>query len=237
LDEPGTTTTFDTLISFGFLPDPEVISEDLPGLSFSFGNFKLSVSFVMSRWFSETVLCTGILKSERTIADVSFEMPRRVICCDQCAAWIVWHLDQCAGGLFQPLYKTPWLLDGRKNLNLLPWVAEMAEYNARPKCVVQRPWLRLALKSLADVMAATDDASQVLCGFDGNILKIICAGEVIALPAEGTAWGKQFAVPVGELRRLPKKMMDSSVEVSIRKNRLFIGRNCYEGATIAEAES
>lgn len=94
----------------------------MPGLSFDFGNFKLSASCVSSSKFREVVMFTGWLTTSRTIAEVRFEMPRAVKSRAQCAAWIVWDLDASAGkNSFQPLREVLWLSEGRQNKNLLPW--------------------------------------------------------------------------------------------------------------------
>ena len=98
------------------------MSDVMPGLSFDFGNFKLSASCVFSSKFREVVMFTGWLTTSRTIAEVRFEMPRAVKSRAQCAAWIVWNLDASADkNFFQPLCEVLWLSEGRQNKNLLPW--------------------------------------------------------------------------------------------------------------------
>ncbi|MFH1821851.1 MAG: hypothetical protein ABH852_05385 [Methanobacteriota archaeon] len=138
-NEAETTATWDMLREFGFWPDDEVFSDVMPGLSFDFGNFRLSASCVRNMRFAEVVLFTGVLATPRTIAQVQFEMPRQVKSFKQCAAWIVWHLDKVAGGNgFVPAHPVGWLAEGRKYRSLLPWIVDMAEYEARPHCIVER---------------------------------------------------------------------------------------------------
>jgi hypothetical protein len=60
-------STWDLLPSLGFVPDPRVMSDVMPGLSCDFGNVKGSASCVMNLRFKEVVLVTGVLKTERTI--------------------------------------------------------------------------------------------------------------------------------------------------------------------------
>jgi hypothetical protein len=123
MTEGETVSTWDVLRDFGFKPDAEVYSDVNPGLSFDFGNFKLSASCVMNLRLAKIVLFSGVLKTGRTIAEVSFEMPRRVHSQKQCAAWIVWHLDRSAGkGGLGPNSETAWIIEGRGSKNLLPWV-------------------------------------------------------------------------------------------------------------------
>lgn len=94
MNEANLIETWDVLIDFGFQPDGDVLSGGWPGLSYDFGNFKLNASCVVNMRFAEIVLFTGVLSARRVLADVEFEMPRRVESREQCAAWIVWHLDR-----------------------------------------------------------------------------------------------------------------------------------------------
>ena len=64
---------------------------------------------------------SGVLKTRRSIAEVSFEMPRRIKSRELCAAWIVWNLDRSAGTVFVPAREVAWVIDGRKSRDLLPW--------------------------------------------------------------------------------------------------------------------
>lgn len=60
MDE-ATIPTWELLPSLGFQPDDTVVYSDVhPGLSFDFGNFKLSASCLMNMSFVEVVLFTGI---------------------------------------------------------------------------------------------------------------------------------------------------------------------------------
>jgi hypothetical protein len=115
-------------MEFGFQPDSDVVYSDvMPGLSYDFGNFKLSAACLMNLRFAEVVMFSGILIGGRNMADVEFEMPRQVASREQCAAWIAWHLDRCADGdQFMPERDAPWLAEGRSHCATLPWVREFA---------------------------------------------------------------------------------------------------------------
>ena len=78
MNEANLIETWDVLIDFGFQPDGDVLSGGWPGLSYDFGNFKLNASCVVNMRFAEIVLFTGVLSARRVLADVEFEMPRRV---------------------------------------------------------------------------------------------------------------------------------------------------------------
>jgi hypothetical protein len=228
----ATIPTWSLLPSLGFEPDSTVrFTEIRPGLSLDFGNFKLSAAALISPYSGEIVSFFGILATPRTLADVHFEMPCKVESLAQCAAWIVWNLDQHGDHrVFKPAREVAWLEEGRENRRLLPWVMSMAEWNARPKCMVKREWLRLALRTLMEHVAILPDDVDVAFSFDGSVFSIRCAERIIALAGEGPPWGVRFTVLASALRCLPKRhLMDQHVDVSIWKSRLTLGPWSYPG--------
>ena len=87
------------------MPDAAAgMSDEMPGLSFDFGNFKLYAVCVMNLKFREVVMFTGVLTTRRTIAEVIFELPRMLASRELCGAWITWNLDNY---VFQPLIEVP----------------------------------------------------------------------------------------------------------------------------------
>jgi hypothetical protein len=236
MNEADSLESWDLLKALGFQPDANVHSDVRPGLSYNFGNFKLSASAVTSmRSFSEVVLFTGVMASQRSISNVEFEMPRRIDSSEQCAAWIAWHLDQASEGReFLPTGDALWLQEGRRNRDLLPWVVNLEEFNKRPVCLVQRPWLRLALKELGKALATANADELVLFHFDGGVLTIRCAGEIIAVAAKGSPWGNDYAIPAKEMRRQPKRFMREILDVSVWQGRLSIGGYSYKGVLVID---
>jgi hypothetical protein len=230
MNDEATIATWDVLHDLGFQPDDAVYSDVSPGLSFDFGNFKLSASCVTNLRVVEVVLFTGVVATPRTLGEVIFELPRRVKSRGQCAAWIVWNLDQHSEGrVFKPVRQVGWIEEGRQNQKLLPWVAERAACDSRPRCTVRRDWLRLALKTLGEYLGSSADDTPVLFSFDGSVLSIRCRGRLVVLPGEGLPWTVHFKVHGGELRRLPKRFMHEYIELSIWESRLGIDRSVYEG--------
>src|SRR5215469_1943763 len=69
-------------------------SEGKCSLSFDFGILKLKATAGVNLRAREIVLFTGVLSTPQTLGDVQFEMPQQIMSTRQCAAWIVWHLDQ-----------------------------------------------------------------------------------------------------------------------------------------------
>jgi hypothetical protein len=110
----ATIPTWSLLQSLGFQPDDtEVYSDIRPGLILDFGTLKLSAVAVVSPYSGEIVLFSGVLTTPRTLAQVQFELPRRVESLKQCAACIVWSLDQQSEGrVFKPMRHVGWLEEG-----------------------------------------------------------------------------------------------------------------------------
>ncbi len=112
----------EVLVGLGFKVDGSVMSDDFPGLTCDFGNFKLSASHALSpKSFRNVVLFTGVLRTDRSIAEVHFEMLQRIASRELCAAWIAWHLDQAADGEFTPIQHADWIEEGRQHFDQLPW--------------------------------------------------------------------------------------------------------------------
>jgi hypothetical protein len=223
----ATIPTWDLLRCLGFQSDSAVISDVSPGLSFDFGNLKLSASCVWSPRSGEVILFSGIVSTPRTLGEVDFELPRRIKSLKRCAAWIVWNLDQHLA--FKQTCHIDWVEEARQNKSLLPWVRSMAEYNARPQCLVQRDWFRLALKGLRQQLSSLPDQEAIAFSFDGSVLFIRCCDKVIALPGEGVSWAVGFRVAAEKLRRLPKRFRHEQVDVSIWQSRISLGTWTYEG--------
>jgi hypothetical protein len=178
----------------------------------------------------EIVLFTGVLSTSRSLAEVFFEMPRKVKSCKHCAALIVWNLDQYADHrTYKPTRPVDWIVEGRENRKLLPWVKSMAEFDSRPQCIVQRDWLQLALRTLGEYLASLPDTTGIVFSFDGSVLSVRFDKKVIALPGEGSPWTVCFRVEAGTLRRLPKRLMRERIGVSIWESRITLGNCTYVG--------
>src|SRR5438477_470241 len=121
MDETSTLSTWHALQSFGFVPDPDLISDVSPGLRYTFKELELTAIVGLNRQLQQVVMLGAILQTSRTCGEVAFEMPMRVDSLAQCAAWIAWHLDQ--GLLDHERLQAGWLSYGRNNLGTLPWPA------------------------------------------------------------------------------------------------------------------
>lgn len=72
--------------------------------------------------------------------------------------------------------------------------------------------------------------------FDGEVIKIRCAGALIAMPAVGEPWSCPYSLKVEHLRRLPKRLMHEIVESSIWESTLTIGNIRYPGVVAIDSE-
>lgn len=231
--ETNSIPTWDVLIDLGFVPEDNDLSEICPGLSYDFGNFKLSASAVTNQWYRSVVLFTGVLVEPRKLREYCFELNRTVASREQCAAFLVYYLDQGKRRPeFQPARSVAWVTDGRQNRHLLPWEVDKAAYNARPQCVVQRDWLRLALRDLAAYLAKVDEAANVDFSFNGAVLMIQCSEKVLPMSARGISWNAQFTISAGNLQRLPKRLAYDAIGISIWKDQLIIGGYRFDGIKV-----
>ncbi len=230
VNHQATIATYEALLDFGFQPEDMSLLRFSPGLRFDFGGFVLSAASLLSLTGGEVIQFSGVLATANTLAEIDFEMPRLVISHEQCAAWIVWHLDQSSPGRrFQSRRCVSWVEEGRQNQKLLPWVMDMAAYHSRPLCTVRRDWWRLALKTLDEHLSLLPDSATVIFSFDGFMLSIRVDGNVVALPGEGLPWVVRFKMNAGQLRHLPKRLMRECIYLSIWESRLTIDRRTYEG--------
>lgn len=228
-NSPGV-STWEVLQNFGFQPDDTVISDHGPGISFIYGTFKLCASRVLGRWFREVVLFTGSVFTARTMSDIEFEMPVSVPSEEFCAAFIVGHLDRA---LKIPSEQCRWIALGREFIAFQEQTrrekAALDQKNTH-SCIVQRDWMKLALRSLNGLLAKCQGLETVRFSFDGRILAMTCFEQVISVSATGTAWPDEYELPVSVLRdHLPKRLMNAYVQVSILYERLSIDRCYYSG--------
>jgi hypothetical protein len=140
MSEPRGTTgptipTWNLLRALGFVEDPALISDVLPGLSFDFGNFKLDAICGANRNFVRVILLSGVMVTDRSIREVECELPPELESAEQGKAWVAWCLDNGdTGRRFEPKIAPAWLAEGRQHFDLLPWKRRMAAYYARPHC-------------------------------------------------------------------------------------------------------
>jgi len=244
MNNHATVATWDLLLDLGFVLDAEPQSPFVTrGLIYDFGSFQLRAHRLVSlRAFAEVVLFEGIIATHRTVTEVNFEAPTQLQSREQCIAILAYYLEKPCGSFFHPERGTSWLIEGRQYPHLLPWAIEAAErerelapYRARPQCVVQRDWAKLALKTLSLYLADMIDETPLVLSFADSVLTMRCGKKIIALAGVGQAWSKRYTMPVGPLRQPIKRFVRDNVEVSIWEGKLRIGDQFFAG--IEEVQS
>ncbi len=226
--------TLKALKQLGFAPDISALSIDGEMLSYDFGNLTLSARRTMNRHFAKIVSVSGVYASPRTIAEVEIQLPLCVASAQQCAAFIAWGIDHQISGDFVPLTPTRWLNEGRNNFDLLPWVKEQKLYNERPRCTVERDWLKLALRDLRSLLPQLDESESVFFTYRDEIFSIRTPPKLLALPATGREWKTRYEITAGNLRNLPKRLNNNQIEVSVWNNQLCLAGWRYPIAASCE---
>jgi hypothetical protein len=198
---------FETL---GFQENRKAIADEHPAYAYDFGNLYLTAEQVTNRWFRPVFFLGGVSQDARSIWLVKFEMPLEIESFEQGVAWISYGI----GSDFQPRIPTPWLADGRAWRDHLPWRRRMKAYECRPRCSVEKDWIRVAIKRLRAVAASASDTDLVWLAFDGEALRVAVCGLTVIVPATGTAWHTRYAIKGAELDHLPKRLTDP-VRVSV----------------------
>lgn len=214
--------TVEALKKLGFAPNDSGLSFDSQSLSYDFGNLTLSAHRTLNRNFAEIISVSGVYASPRTIAEVEIQLPLRVASVQQCAAFIAWGIDNQIGRNFVPLVPTRWLGEGRNSFDLLPWIKEQQLYNERPKCTVERDWLKLALRDLRSLLPQLDENESLSFTFQNKIFSIHSRLKLLALPADGHNWKSRYEITAGNLRNFPKRLNNKEIEVSVWNNHLCL---------------
>lgn len=215
----NTRSLFETL---GFQENWEAIADEHPAYAYDLGNLYLTAAQVKSRWFRPVFSLGGVVQDARSSGPVEFEMPLEIESFEQGVAWI----SHGIGSDFRPRIPTPWLADGRAWKDHLPGVREMKCYERRPRCSVEKDWLRVAIKKLLPVAAAASETDLVWLAFDGEALRVAGCGMTIIVPAAGIAWHTRYAIKGAELDHLPKRLSDP-VLVSVWDDKLTIGNRVW----------
>lgn len=230
--------TWDIIQALGFEPDASVISDGGSGLSCDLGNFRLLAGRMMNLNFREIVQFTAMYQTPRTIGSIDFEMPVQVESLEQCAAWIAWHLNKHLPRQEKLLSttKASFLILGLQHQDTLPWVRERAAYAARPRCMVDRSWMRVALNALKTKLNVEHGDGDVGISFDGRILAFSRPGWVVPVPAEGALWPSRYQIQAENFSKFPSRLMSEQVEVSVWKDHLTVGNWRYTGLTTIDSK-
>ncbi|HQS49582.1 MAG TPA: hypothetical protein PK706_24590 [Xanthobacteraceae bacterium] len=212
--------TRDVLDLLGFEEDWTAMADELPAYAVDLGNIKFTVARQTNRFLRPVFTISGVAADRRTVKMISSELPLQVESYEQGVAL----LAHAIGADYEPEQPAEWLEQGRSWQHLLPWEREKAAYAARPACGFAREWFRVAGKRLRVLAEAAHPSDITTFSFDGQVLKIDAAGEILAMPAAGAAWDAMFAVSLCDLRALPKRLTFDPVSVEVWEGRLSIAR-------------
>lgn len=216
----GLVSSRDMFLALGFEEVWDCISECLPGYRFRFDGFDLSATQLMGFDLQPIFHVGGNWYDGRSIALVLFEMPLMVESIDQGAAWIADGLDRHR---VKPLHPPVWLVEGRGHKHLLPRIRELRAYEARPMCLVDVDWLRLAARKLRVVVESAGAGQSAILSFDGAILRIATGSEVLAMAGIGGAWPEPVEVELGGLTWAVGRLPGRTITVSLWEGRLSVG--------------
>ena len=219
--------SFQMLRHLGFAPsDPN--DSNPSSLTLDFGEFELTAREGLNRRYVPAVVILGLYSTPRAISEINCELQPSGHTQEQIAAMLAYSIKQAAGPLYRPSADIPWFEKAKQSSFLLPWNLDIARYDNRPQCYIKRHWLKLALKELQENIAE-NRPGDILISFDGEKLSFKLFGKLIVMPAEGTAWLKDYRIPIEKLSKLPKRLEGASVVVSVRESQLEIHRFLYSG--------
>lgn len=219
--------TLCSLLCLGFEIFPNQYNEST--VAYHFKNVHLEASYVRNRFFQETVLLSGILNSRETdtMVLIETEIPCNLVTPNEAAAWASYALSFYEGDL-GPL--PDWMLVGKKNWDLIPFVREAREYDARPLCRLDREYAKILRQRLRDMLLAHISEQPVQFAFDGRILSVKVYKNVFDVPASGSAWEHFYEVVMGPETKLPSRFMSPVVSISFYKQNLIWEGRQYAGA-------
>lgn len=223
--------TRDVLKAIGFEEDWNAMADKLPGYKFCSGNLRLTAAEVMSRYFRPIMYIGGYASDHRSVREICFEMPLAVESYEQGVAWIVSGI----GDNFIPQSPIAWFSCGKEWEDQLPWIREMNAYKARPQCMVDREWFRVAVKKLRDLISTADETDMASFRFDGVGLQINVCGTTLVMPASGKAWDEPYTVLAKSLDFLPKRLTKESIHISSWNGHLEIDRRQFRLAHLEAA--
>lgn len=169
-------------------------------------------------------------KSARSLGSFGFSLPSSFESQEEGCAWMAYGLRSLAWRMIE--HGPAWFSYGYANPQLIPFIRERKEkerqYNARPKCTVDRDWMRVARRKMLEHAQQYEMLEgNLLVKFDGSLLHFLHDEWHLKVPAEGEAWEHDFEVAVNLLTGMPKRFGGESVQVDHWEGHLSIERHCY----------
>ena len=225
--------TMRSLRSLGFADrTPEYASTKL---GYDMGGWELSAQEMVNLSMVPIVSVTGLLHTQRIIADIEIQMLQTFDQPEKAAAFLVFSLDRHRNDL---TVLPQWWSLGEENLHLHPVVQErerheehMRAWRARPHCRMEVDHARLFRRQLRDALKNLAGGKTALLSFDGQVLRVSLAGKDIAVLASGEAWPHCVSWPVSNETKLPGRFKEGSVTLGFFENKLDLANYRYSGAS------
>ncbi len=194
----------------------------LEGVGYRFVHLDLEAAPVMNPYARDVVLLTGVVRTGRSVGSVEGQIPTDLGSALEAAAWVSYALKSYRDDL-EPL--PDWFVVGESHWDLIPRVRELREYNARPKCYINRDYARPLRRTLLAEFSELTGGAEMTFRFDGRILSIALLDRVHEVVASGDSWTSSYRVIVTQEATLPARFKHSAVEVSVFNDHLlFDGR-------------
>jgi hypothetical protein len=214
--------TLKSLLDLGFeMREPQY---GMPSVGFRFEHLDLTASDGIGRYFHPVVFLSGVLDTGRILSMIESELPPDLETPEAAAAWTSYALKSSRGNL-EPL--PDWMTEGERHWELIPFVREQREYEARPRCRIGRDYARVLRRDLQRAFANLTEEVEMVVDFDGRVLSIRLGGAVYEVIAEGEPWSDTIKIPVSPATKLPARFTSSSVEVSYFGGHFSIGGYRY----------
>lgn len=229
---PPALTLRDMLPGLGFTPEPASNSDSRPALALRRPGLEVTAGEVVNRFFQPAMHFGGLWQTARSLRMIEFEMPLLVESREQAIAWLSFGF-----GLDCPAAAAlPWFEEARSLQHLLPWVKRDCEERARraelerlralrPHCDTPRHWMRLLLNQLGQVADTRVGPLTFRVHFDGRMLTIDAAGQIMGAPASGPGeWPAPVRVVLATRALLPRRLMTDPVGVGVWEGALEVER-------------
>lgn len=203
------------------------LTDQEPSYAIRLGHLQITIVQVTSEYLQPVFLMQGTFRTSRQLGSNHLDLPVEVESFEQGLAWIAYAVD-----LVGPVAEPPdWLIRGRELQEHLPWIRSARDYEGRPRCVVDMEWWRIATKKLRSLSESATSSDVMTVHFDEEILKFATPAKVVAVTADGKAWKSPVAIQTQKLDFLPKRHVGLTIEVSVWKDQLRIGRRCWNAVT------
>lgn len=203
------------------------MNDDGIKLEYDFGNLELFALKSMNQRFVEIIYVSGVFNNRRYESEIEIQLPLRVPSIELVTAFIAWGIDKQIGEDFNPLTPTAWFERGRNSFDLLPWVKSQKLYDERPKCLVDRDWLKLAIRDLLLLHENLEENDSIVITFQKGVFSITSHLKVIAFPATGKDWEEQYEISAVNFANFPKRLKYKQIEISVWKDMFCLASYRY----------